>query len=106
MFSFIEAENVIQDAFAQCIGGHFSVVVQELRVEVECVHPVLRLRSIKAGSYKAGMDSNGRSGFIKVGDLYAEEVRDFLISMDIPVNESENEMPLVKFRLIHKDPSC
>lgn len=104
MFSFIEAENVIQDAFAQCIGGLLSVVVQELRVEVECVHPVLRLGSIKAGSYKAGMDGNGRSGFIAVGDLYAEEVRDFLISMDIPVNESGDKMPLVKFRVIYKDP--
>ncbi|KAI7738549.1 hypothetical protein M8C21_004048 [Ambrosia artemisiifolia] len=29
-----------------------SVVVQELRVEVDCVHPVLCLSSIKSGSYK------------------------------------------------------
>nr|GEV62993.1 hypothetical protein [Tanacetum cinerariifolium] len=104
MFSFIEAENVIQDAFAQCIGGLLSVVVQELRVEIECVHPVLRLGSIQAGSYKVGMDGNGRWGFIEVGELYAEEERDFIVSMDIPVNESDNEMPLVKFRIIHKDP--
>ncbi|GKA74367.1 von Willebrand factor [Tanacetum coccineum] len=105
MFSFIEAQNVIQDAFAQCIGGLLSVVVQELRVEVECVHPVLRLGSIKAGSHKVGMDSNGRWGFIEVGDLYAEEERDFLVSMDIPaVNDSNYEMPLVKFKVIYKDP--
>ncbi|PWA42119.1 zinc finger (C3HC4-type RING finger) family protein [Artemisia annua] len=104
MFSFIEVESVIQDAFAQCIGGLLSVVVQELRVEVECVHPALRLGSIKAGSYKVGMDDNGRCGFIEVGDLYAEEERDFLVSTDIPDNESDNEMPLVKFRVIHKDP--
>ncbi|KAK9061556.1 hypothetical protein SSX86_018738 [Deinandra increscens subsp. villosa] len=104
MFSFIEAENVIQDAFAQCIGGLLSVVVQELRVEVECVHPVLRIGSIKAGSYKVGMDENGRSGFIDVGDLYAEEERDFLVAIDIPAVESDNEMSLVKFRVIHKDP--
>ncbi|KAK1409935.1 hypothetical protein QVD17_36466 [Tagetes erecta] len=104
MFSFIEAENVIQDAFAQCIGGLLSVVVQELWVEVECVHPVLRLGSIKAGSYKVGIDENGRSGYIQVGDLYAEEERDFLIAMDIPVEEFGDEMSLVKFRVIHKDP--
>lgn len=104
MFSFIEAENVIQDAFAQCIGGLLSVVVQELRVEVECVHPVLRLSSIQAGSYKVGMNANGRSGFIEVGDLYAEEERDFLVAMDIPVEISGNEMSLVKFKVIHKDP--
>lgn len=104
MFSFIEAENVIQDAFAQCIGGLLSVVVQELRVEVECVHPVLRLGPIKAGSYNVGMDTNARSGFIEVGDLYAEEERDFLVTVDIPVEVSGNEMRLVKFRVIYNDP--
>lgn len=104
MFSFIEAENVIQDAFAQCIGGLLSVVVQELRVEVECVDLGLRIGSIKAGSYKVGMGPDFKSGFIEVGDLYAEEERDFLITMDIPVKESSNEMKLVKFKVIHKDP--
>ncbi|KAI3748234.1 hypothetical protein L6452_11188 [Arctium lappa] len=104
MFSFIETENVIQDAFAQCIGGLLSVVVQELRVEVECVHPVLQLGSIKAGSYKVGMDTDGRSGFIEVGDLYAEEERDFLVAINIPADDSGNEMQLVRFRVIHKDP--
>ncbi|KAL4576962.1 hypothetical protein LXL04_013063 [Taraxacum kok-saghyz] len=111
MFSFIEAENVIQDAFAQCIGGLLSVVVQELRVEVECVDPVLKLGSIKAGSYKVGTGPGSRSGFIEVGDLYAEEERDFLVTIDIPIvkekkssDEIEIEMSLVKFKVIHKDP--
>ncbi|KAK1421627.1 hypothetical protein QVD17_24108 [Tagetes erecta] len=103
-FSFIEAESMIQDAFAQCIGGLLSVVVQELRVEVECVHPVLRLRSIKTGSYKVGVDEVKRTGFIDVGDLYAEEERDFLVAIDIPVEETCHEMALVKFTVTHKDP--
>lgn len=42
-FSFIEAESVIQDAFAQCIGGLLSVVVQELQVRFECVNPRMKL---------------------------------------------------------------
>ncbi|XP_071707296.1 E3 ubiquitin-protein ligase WAV3-like [Rutidosis leptorrhynchoides] len=104
MFSFIGDENVIQDAFAQCIGGLLSVVVQELRVEVECVHHVLKLKSIKAGSYRVSIDANGRSGLIEVGDLYAEEEREFLVTMDIPVDESCDEMALVKFKVNYTDP--
>lgn len=103
-FSFIEAESVIQDAFAQCIGGLLSVVVQELRLLVDCVHPNLRLGSIKAGSYKASLVSDARSGFIDVGDLYAEEERDFLVTMDIPADETGDDMSLVKVRCTHKDP--
>ncbi|KAL3354591.1 hypothetical protein AABB24_018978 [Solanum stoloniferum] len=105
-FSFIEAENVIQDAFAQCIGGLLSVVVQELRVEVECVHPVLRLNSIKSGSYNASLASDNRSGNIEVGDLYADEERDFLVMLDIPADRSSNDMmTLIKVKCTYKDPT-
>ncbi|KAL2488661.1 Zinc finger (C3HC4-type RING finger) family protein [Forsythia ovata] len=103
-FSFIEAENVIQDAFAQCIGGLLSVVVQELRVEVECINPVLHLSSIKSGSYKNSLAMDKRKGIIEVGDLYAEEERDFLVTIDIPIDGSSDEMSLLKVRCIYKDP--
>ncbi|KAF5930988.1 hypothetical protein HYC85_031861 [Camellia sinensis] len=103
-FSFIEAEGVIQDAFAQCIGGLLSVVVQELQVGVECVHPKLQLGSIKAGSYKTRVMPDSKSGFIDVGDLYAEEERDFLVTVDIPVDGSCNEMSLLKVSCVYRDP--
>ncbi|PSS14402.1 Von Willebrand factor, type A protein [Actinidia chinensis var. chinensis] len=91
-FTFIDAESFIKDAFAQCIGGLLSVVVQELQVRVECVHPTLKLCSIKAGNYKTSVMPDGRLGFIDVGDLYAEEERDFWGTVDIPVDGSSNEM--------------
>lgn len=105
-FSFIEAENVIQDAFAQCIGGLLSVVVQELEVGVECIHPGMQLGSVKAGSYKTRVMPFARQGFIDVGDLYAEEERDFLVTVDIPAFDdgSSNGMSLLKVRCVYKDP--
>ncbi|CBI16335.3 unnamed protein product, partial [Vitis vinifera] len=98
------AEGVIQDAFAQCIGGLLSVVVQELRVGVECVHPSLQLSSIKAGSYHTSVTPDARTGFIDVGDLYAEEERDFLVNIDIPINGCGDEMSLFKVRCVYRDP--
>jgi hypothetical protein len=103
-FSFIEAECAIQDAFAQCIGGLLSVVVQELKLEIECVNPNLKLGSIKAGSYKTSLATDGKSGFIEVGDLYAEEERDFLVILDVPADESAGETCLLKINCVHKDP--
>ncbi|KAK6118109.1 hypothetical protein DH2020_048158 [Rehmannia glutinosa] len=103
-FSFIEAESVIQDAFAQCIGGLLSVVVQELKVEVECVDRMLRLVSIKSGSYKSVLASDKRKATIEVGDLYAEEERDFLVTTDIPIYELSDEMSLLKVRCYYKHP--
>ncbi|GER51269.1 zinc finger C3HC4-type RING finger family protein [Striga asiatica] len=91
-FSFIETESIIQDAFAQCIGGLLSVVVKDLRVSVECVDSNIRLGTIKSGSYSNRMESNRRSGLIDVGDLYADEERDFLVYLNLPAGENSGEL--------------
>lgn len=103
-FSFIETEATIQDAFAQCIGGLLSVVVQELQVGVECMHPGTRLVTLKAGSYPTHITSDGRSGYVDVGDLYAEEERDFLVSLNIPSEASGNSTSLLKVICVYKNP--
>ncbi|PIN08526.1 Anaphase-promoting complex (APC), subunit 11 [Handroanthus impetiginosus] len=103
-FSFIETEGVIQDAFAQCIGGLLSVVVKDLHVRIECVHPTIHLGSLKAGSYPNRVLSNQRIGSIDVGDLYADEERDFLISINVPTDISSNETSLLKVKCIYNDP--
>lgn len=103
-FSFIEAEDVIQDAFAQCIGGLLSVVVQELQVEIACVHPRLQLSSVKAGSYRTSTMADARTTSINVGDLYAEEERDFLVTVNVPVDGSSDEMSLLIVRGLYRDP--
>lgn len=103
-FSFIETEGVMQDAFAQCIGGLLSVVVKELQVSIECLHPGVCLSSLKAGSYPNRLMSDGRMGTIDVGDLYADEERDFLVSINIPTESSCAETSLLKVKCVYVDP--
>ncbi|KAL8166848.1 hypothetical protein V2J09_008347 [Rumex salicifolius] len=103
-FSFIETEETIQDAFAQCIGGLLSVVVQELQVEVECMHVNTCLLTIKAGSYATRIASDKRSGNVKLGDLYAEGQRDFLVSLNIPSVPSDNSTSLLQVKCSYKEP--
>ncbi|CAH8315703.1 unnamed protein product [Eruca vesicaria subsp. sativa] len=102
-FSFIESEAVIQDALAQCIGGLLSVAVQELRLEVDGISSDVHLSSIKAGSYPSLVGGDGRSGRVDIGDLYADEERDFLISINIPALRSGDETQLLKMRCVYKD---
>ncbi|KAI3520151.1 hypothetical protein L1887_09384 [Cichorium endivia] len=103
-FSFIETEGVIQDAFAQCIGGLLSVVVKGAKVIIESVNPNVVLRSLKAGSYKNQLMADGKSGCIDVGDLYADEERDFLVSVNVPIELTLNETSLLKVRCCYTDP--
>ncbi|XP_022879236.1 uncharacterized protein LOC111396876 isoform X2 [Olea europaea var. sylvestris] len=103
-FSFIETEAVIQDAFAQCIGGLLSVVVKDLQISIECLHPSVHLGSLKAGSYANHILSDRRTGSIDVGDLYADEERDFLVTINIPASFSCNETMLLKVKCVYNDP--
>ncbi|RWR96647.1 zinc finger protein [Cinnamomum micranthum f. kanehirae] len=102
-FSFIEAEGAIQDAFAQCIGGLLSVVVQELHVGIECLRPDILIGSIKAGSYTRHLSDDSRMGYIEGGDLYADEVRDFLVCVNVPAGDADMTS-LIKVCCAYKDP--
>nr|CAD1819025.1 unnamed protein product [Ananas comosus var. bracteatus] len=101
-FSFIETESAIQDAFAQCIGGLLSAVVQEMQVKLECSDPGVLLNSLKSGGYDNQVDTDSRRGSIKVGDIYADEERDFLVLVNIPRSQQETTM-LVKVNCAYKD---
>lgn len=104
-FSFIEAEDAIQDAFAQCIGGLLSVVIQGLCVKFECGHSGVCINSIKSGSYANKIKDDGKSGSIDVGDLYAEEERDFLVHVNAPeADPGSEETLLLKVSSLYVDP--
>ncbi|CAL5016010.1 unnamed protein product [Urochloa decumbens] len=101
-FSFIEDEGVMQDAFAQCIGGLLSVSVQEMGLSMECVDPGVQLHSIKCGSYPSKVARDGRTGSVEIGQLYADEERDILLSMTIP--KSSEQTSLLRVACAYKDP--
>ncbi|KAL6902336.1 hypothetical protein ACP4OV_005212 [Aristida adscensionis] len=103
-FSFIENEAVIQDAFAQCIGGLLTVVVQEARVGVACGHPGVRIGSVKSGRYESRVDDDGRSASIRAGELYADEERRFLLFLAVPAADGETETTtLIKVSCSYRD---
>ena len=103
-FAFIENEAVIQDSFAQCIGGLLSVAAQEARVAVECVCPGVRVRSIKSGRYKSRVNANGRTAAVEVGELYADEERRFLLFVDVPKAGATDDVTwLMKVSCTYRD---
>ncbi|KZV37384.1 hypothetical protein F511_01252 [Dorcoceras hygrometricum] len=103
-FSFIETEGVIQDAFAQCIGGLLSVLVKNLQVKIDSVDPRIHLCSLTAGSYPNRVSPNQHSGYIDIGDLYADEERDFLVSINVPTEVSSDETSLLRVMCTYSDP--
>lgn len=101
-YSFIEDEGIIQDAFAQCIGGILSVIVQDLKVIIHCIHPAVKLSPIESGGYVNSMSDDQRKASVNVGDLYADEERDFLVSVNVPI-VSVDDIMLLKVDCFYKD---
>ncbi|CAH9080456.1 unnamed protein product [Cuscuta epithymum] len=101
-FSLIETEGIIQDAFAQCIGGLLSIVIKDLKLSIDCLDPGVYLGSLTAGGYQNRVTSDKRAGSIDVGDLYADEERDFLISIKVPM--SYKSTSLLKIKCVYTCP--
>ncbi|KAH9300837.1 hypothetical protein KI387_012420 [Taxus chinensis] len=99
-FSFVQAE----DAFAQCIGGLLSVVVQDVHLTVSCrAAPGIELQSIYAGSHQSRVLDNDY-GTVKLGDLYAEEERDIIVELKLPAVRYPHSMAVLSVNCSFKDP--
>ncbi|MCO5608321.1 hypothetical protein L7F22_062527 [Adiantum nelumboides] len=106
-FSFIQAEEMVQDAFAQRIGGLLSVVAQDVELTISCLSPGVLITAIHAGSYQSSVIDEGLHGNVRLGDLYAEEERDILIELKLPAVMQANSvtsMRLLEAGCAHKDP--
>ncbi|KAK6938043.1 Zinc finger, RING-type [Dillenia turbinata] len=93
----------VEDAFARCVGGLLSVVVQDLRVHFGFAS------GSAPGEISALYSCHGRptaigSSSIRFGDLYAEEERELLLELRVPIT-SVGSHHVLSVRCSHKDPS-
>ncbi|KAL0401646.1 UNVERIFIED_CONTAM: E3 ubiquitin-protein ligase WAV3 [Sesamum latifolium] len=108
-FSFIESYEMVQDAFASCIGGLLSVVTQELRLMVRSASHGVEIKSIPSGRYASEISDQGSQGTINIGDLYADEEKEFLINISVPIlmnaegEESERKTSLLDITCSYRD---
>ena len=78
-FSYVESVDMIQDAFALCIGGLLSVVAQELRLTMRSASPGVKIVAIPSGRHVSQISDEGLEGIVDVGNMYAEEEKQFLV---------------------------
>ncbi|KAL5988386.1 hypothetical protein ACLOJK_036150 [Asimina triloba] len=77
-----EPDVPAEDAFAKCVGGLLSVVVQDLRVQLD--FPGGEISAVYSGSGQPSILGGG--GWIRLGDLYAEEERVLLVELRVPAS--------------------
>ncbi|XP_073120056.1 E3 ubiquitin-protein ligase WAV3-like [Henckelia pumila] len=107
-FSFIESCEKLQDAFASGIGGILSMVTQDLRLSVRPTLLGVEIKSIHSGGFAT--ETSKSQGILNIGDLYADEEKEFLINLSIPSlpNDHRNQatepkMPLLDITCTYTD---
>ncbi|KAK9664055.1 hypothetical protein RND81_14G016700 [Saponaria officinalis] len=93
-------DGVNQDALALYIGGLLSVFAQQLTVYVESS---LQLRYAEGWRHHIRMRGDVKEVLINAGVLYAEDHRDFLITVNIPVT-SDDDTLVLKINCTYQDP--
>ncbi|KAM5587252.1 E3 ubiquitin-protein ligase WAV3 [Rosa sericea] len=101
-FSYIESVGIIQDAFALCIGGLLSVVAQELRLTVRSASPGVKIVEIPSGRHVNQISDE--QGVVDVGNMYAEEEKQFLVYLSVPQSAApDTKTSLVDVLCVYKD---
>ncbi|KAL3622058.1 hypothetical protein CASFOL_034254 [Castilleja foliolosa] len=91
-FSFIESYDSVQDAFMRHIGGLLSIVVRDLRLTLRSASDGVGIKSIPSGKHASERSNQESRGTVDVGDLYADEEKEFLVSVSVPVYVSNGNV--------------
>ncbi|KAE8657022.1 auxin-responsive protein IAA9-like isoform X1 [Hibiscus syriacus] len=91
-----------EDAFAKCVGGLLSVVLQDLRIQLSFASGSAPAE-ITAVYSCSGKPTVLTSSSVRLGDLYAEEERELLVELKVPTSAvGSNHVMCV--RCLCKDP--
>lgn len=92
-----------EDAFAKCVGGLLSVVVQDLRVQLSFASGSAPAEILAVYSCDA-RPTVLSSGSVRLGDLYAEEERELLVELRVP-SSAVGSHHVISVRCLYKDPA-
>ncbi|KAE8733831.1 auxin-responsive protein IAA9-like isoform X1 [Hibiscus syriacus] len=91
-----------EDAFAKCVGGLLSVVVQDLRIQLSFASGSAPAE-ITAVYSCSGKPTVLTSSSVLLGDLYAEEERELLVELKVPTS-AVGSSHVMCVRCLYKDP--
>jgi len=84
VYYYVQSEEMIAGAFADCLGGLLTTVVQNVKLVILPQPSVI----IKKIFTKYVVITDEESSEILIGDLYSEERRDILMEIEVPENHT------------------
>ncbi|XP_071363329.1 E3 ubiquitin-protein ligase WAV3 isoform X2 [Zea mays] len=97
-----EEEPPVEHAFAKCLGGLVSVVMQE--VHLELAFPTGEITAVySCGPGQQAVAISGGAGVsVRLGEMYAEEERELLVEVRAPLGSHPHSLSV---RCTYRDPA-
>lgn len=100
VYYFLDTQDSVASSFADCLGGLLTVVAQNISLKVKSVTKT-SITKIHT-QYKTKTIKEGREYEILFNDMYSEEERDILFSLNIPeVKSPLDDQPILEFSLTY-----
>jgi Mg-chelatase subunit ChlD len=94
-YYFVENDTNVGSAFGDCVGGILSVVAQNAVVTIKpCAEASALGMQIVKVHHDHSIERDNGSHTVTVGDFYAEESRDVLVTVKLATSESPNSTPI------------
>jgi len=84
-YYFVKGKDDIPQAFGDCFGGLVSVVAQNIRLRFESLSPSIVLKGVEGQLASTLLPQGGFE--VSVGDMYSEEERDILCTIELQASE-------------------
>ncbi|RCV32439.1 hypothetical protein SETIT_7G003000v2 [Setaria italica] len=102
-------EPPVEHAFARCLGGLVSVVMQDVQLElVFLAGEITAVYSCGPGQQAvalAGGGSGGAGVSVRLGEMYAEEERELLVELRAPLQQQSHHPHSLSVRCGYRDPA-
>jgi hypothetical protein len=98
------AEPPVEHAFAKCLGGLVSVVMQEVHLELAFpTGEITAVYSCGPGQQAVAVSGGGGAGVsVRLGEMYAEEERELLVEVRAPLGSHPHSLSV---RCTYRDPA-
>ncbi|OQU81039.1 hypothetical protein SORBI_3006G001200 [Sorghum bicolor] len=97
------AEPPVEHAFAKCLGGLVSVVMQEVHLELAFpTGEITAVYSCGPGQQAVAVSGGGAGVSVRLGEMYAEEERELLVEVRAPLGSHPHSLSV---RCSYRDPA-
>lgn len=84
VFTYVEADSMVTDAFGGTIGTQQGVSLANIQLSIEACEHSVTISQVLAGRYSSALQGDGRGATVSFVNMFLGESRDILLKLHMP----------------------